>query len=406
MMPVVARFGELSSAGRTLARWSARALAASFLLAGLPSGARTAGNLFDSLANELRDAAICASRTPRWLSIAALLVAFRLIVGALWSAVGQQLLGSPKNTLDFHRLLRTNRMVIHAIWRAPDFRWLRRGLIWGAFIFAILSGLASTAFTAWILMAAGTSPSLLLWVLIVVVSFAISKGESLVTERLYARHALKPVPPTRQEAIARLAGYLDDHPGEARTASPVLYAYSALERDELGQRFAELGVTSAAARAHRIVSVVLVAALYPYVPAANVEHLGQRGFVGCLYSDFYGFFTVAAENLPLAAALAVALVVVSPLAVLWAYVKFMKEWRFPIDVQLVVLRRESGFALRMAGYMTVLAVASALVGMLLLWVSAELATRLDSPAAGLTVVVLATLAGIALYRRLTRASER
>ena len=122
MFPFVAKFGENSSGGRSLARWSARLLAASFLVKGLTPVTTPPTNIFDSLANQLRDASICAARAPRWLSIVLLFVAFRLIVGALWSAVGQQFIQSqPQNVLEMRRLLVAHRPMIYGIWNAPAF---------------------------------------------------------------------------------------------------------------------------------------------------------------------------------------------------------------------------------------------------------------------------------------------
>lgn len=401
MFPFVAKFGENSSGGRSLARWSARLLAASFLVKGLTPVTTPPGNIFDSLANQLRDATICAARAPRWLSIVLLVVAFRLIVGALWSAVGQQFIQSqPQNVLEMRRLLVAHRPMIYGIWKAPAFAFFRRLFIWGAFLLAILSGVASVAIAALVLPRMSSFWS---WVLIGVVSFAVTELEKLGTERLYAWAAPKPVPPTENEAQARLGFYTLLYPQEATAGSPLLYAYSSLERDQVGQRFFELG-TGRASLASRLIVLAIIAAIYPHIPAPNIEPFGQTGFIGCTYTDLYGFFRLTQENLRLGIAAAVILLAVSPLTVLSTYISFMREWRFPWKVQFEVLRRELGFATRMMVYQPLMAIVGAIVGMGLLWVSAFLATRFKSPVAGLVVLFIMPLAvGIVVRKRIVNA---
>jgi hypothetical protein len=176
-----------------------------------------------------------------------------------------------------------------------------------------------------------------------------------------------------------------------------LFAYSALDRDQVGQRFFELG-TGAVSFAPRLIAIVLTATIYPHIPAPNVEPLGQAGFIGCTYTDLYGFFRLTQENLPLAIAAAVLVLAVSPFTVLLAYILFMIEWRFPLRVQVEVLRREWGFAARMMAYKPLMAIGSAIFVMAQLWISAWLATRLNSPLAGL-VVLLTPLALALVFRK-------
>lgn len=385
MLPLVPRFGEHSKSGRNLARWSARVLAASLLLAGLmPIVARSA-NIFDSLANQLRDAAICAARVPWWLSILLLVVAFRLIVGALWVALGQDVSDMPSGAnLNEYQALVAKRMTIYEVWTSSEFRSLRRKLIWGAFVLAILSGIVSVSFTAWVLPRMSSFWS---WILIAVVSFAVTQVEKSGTERLYARHAPVRRPPNRVQITDRLASYVEDYPTEAPTASPLLYAYSTLNRQQLRQRFTELGA-GAPAWVSRLIVLAVVALVYPHVPAPNIEPLGRMGFIGCTYTDLYGFFRLTQENLPLAIAAIIVLLAFTPLTVLLTYTLFMIEWKFPLQVQVEVLRREQDFAKRMVVYQPVVATAWAIVIMVLLWVSAWLATWLQAPIAGLLVLIV------------------
>jgi hypothetical protein len=396
MFPFVAKFGEGSILGRGLARWSARLLAASFLVTRLSSITTPHANIFDSLANQLRDATICAARAPRWLSIVGLVVAFRLIVGALWSAVGQQFTDFQQGTiLQKRRSLVELRPMIYSVWRDPVFRLLRRMLIWGAYLLAILSGVVSVVIAALVLTKMSSFWS---WVFIVVVSFAVTHVENLGTERIYAKAAPKLTPPNEIEALRRMATYLALYPQETAAASPLLYAYSALTRDQLEQRFFELG-TGKVSLAPRLITVALIAAIYPHIPAPDIEPLGRAGFIGCTYTDLYGFFRLTQENLPLAIVAAALLLAVSPLTVLLTYVPFMREWRFPLTVQFEVLRRDWGFAKRTMLYQPLLAIGGAILGMAPLWLSALLATRLNSAVAGLFVLLVMPLAVGFVFRK-------
>ena len=360
MDPLVARLDKVAGAGRSLARWSVRLLGASFLFVGWSPVVTTPTNIFDSLANQLRDATLCAARAPRWLSVIALVIAFRLILAG-----------------------------------SPDVRLFRRKIVWGSYLLSILSGGASVSIAALVLPVMSNFWS---WVFIVTVSFAFNRMEKIGTDRLLDRSA--PEPPNRAEASSRLITYEGMYPNEVTTASPLLYAYSVLDRDQIAQQFLELG-TGNPSLATRLIMLVLIAAIYPHIPTPNVEPLGRIGFIGCTYTDLYGFFRIAQENIALTVAAAILLLAVSPLTVLLAYVRFMREWRFPSEVRFEVLRREWGFAKRHLAYQPAVAiVVGTILGMTLLWVSAWLATRLNSALAGLFVLLSMPFAVMAVVGRL------
>lgn len=74
----------------------------------------------------------------------------------------------------------------------------------------------------------------------------------------------------------------------------------------------------------------------------------------------------------------------------------------PVAVRVEALRRESRFAVRVTPAAVVMALAMTAVLMPLLWLSAELANRLDSAVAGLAPPVAASLMTIAAIRGVLR----
>jgi hypothetical protein len=402
--PVVATFGRLSRSGRALTRWSIRVLVASLLLGDLTPIAVPARSLFDSLARELRDATICSARTPIFLAIVGIVVGYRLVAGSLWSSLAIQFLGAvPQGLASAWRSIRAVREEVLTLMAASELRTLSRRLVLGGWTAAIVSGAASTGFASWLLLTVSPTRSLLLWLPIVAVSLVITRLEHLVTEHWYSSHGPRLEPPTRDEAATRLQNYLSHHPFEAPTASPLLYAHSGLDRDEIQQRFLELGATGGTGRIGRLGFVVLVATFYPLLPPADLGRLADDGYLGCVFIGLHDFFRVAQENLILALTAAVIALALLPIAVVGSYLRFMREWRFPFRLRWEVVRRELGFAHRMVVYLVVITTATAAAGTLVLWVGARLAVRLDSPPAGLAVLVLGPLAAILLVRRFRHA---
>ena len=161
----------------------------------------------------------------------------------------------------------------------------------------------------------------------------------------------------------------------------------------------ELGTRGAVGRVPRWGAVVLVAVLFPLVPAPSVERFADAGFLGCSYATTFGFFEVARENLGLAAVAALVLLVTSPIALFWMLLRLMAEWDVPMRVQVEVLRRERGFAVRNMPFAALSATAWGVVFTLMLWLSAVVAVGLDSPAAGILVLPIPALIAVAIVRR-------
>jgi hypothetical protein len=396
---VVEQFEGLSASGRSVARWSARVLAATLLLTSLEPPRQAAANIFDSLADQLRDAAIVSSTAPRWLPIAGLIASLLWLRGSLWSAVGVGYFHARSTPVhDFRRDLRALRPEITLLWTTRGFRWFRRALIALVWIPAVVSGLASTAFAAWVL--THVSSSLLVWPLIAGVSVAITNTEERLMTNRFA--PVRKRPPNREEAERRLAGYLAQYPREAGSASPLLYAYSGLGRVEMSQRFAELSATGNLGLVTRVGTIVLIAAIFPHLPIPSIDSAAQDGFLGGVYANAFGFFRLAEANLAVSLGAALVLIIATPVLVLHAYHQFMAEWRMPIVVRVEALRRESRFAVRMTPAAVLMAFAMTAVVIPLLWLSAELANRLDSAVAGLAPLVAAGLMAIAAIRGVLR----
>jgi hypothetical protein len=248
------------------------------------------------------------------------------------------------------------------------------------------------------------SSSLLVWALITVVGFTISACERRLIEQLYTPPTLEVQPPTQADAVARFAAHQLLYPDQANTALPLLYAYSGLNVDEIAKRFVQLGASRSVTRAGRTALTVMVALLYPFIPAPDVKPLEMKGFIGCIYVNLYGFFRLTQENLMLAIVAAVVLLAVSPLAVQSAYLRFMREHRIPAKVQAEVIRREWGFAFRMIIYTMLSTIVNVLAVILLLLLSALTATWLDSPLAGVVVLVIPSALAASFLRLFSRAN--
>jgi hypothetical protein len=403
--PVLARFGVLAVGGRGVTRWSARLLLASVLFGGLTPVEVDPGHLFDSLSAELRDLAICTANVPWWAAAVGLVVGFRMIVGALWMSVAGELTGAPivvERPLARYAEARGLRMEILSVWRSPYFTGFRRRVIWGATCWAALSGLLSALLAAAVLHALPVSSSLLIWAIIAAGSLLITRVEGRMTEQRYASHAPAPEVPSARTARLRARSYASAYPAEAHTAMPLLYGYTGLDRQELAARSLELGTSRTMTRGPQLVALVLVALLYPFLPAPVIAPAASDGLAACLFHDLYDFFAVTQQNIALSSVAAGLLLLAMPVSVLLSYVTLMRPYRVPAAVQADVLGRETLFALRMILYAAVLAILGAALTLVLLLASAYVATWLDSPVAGMAVL-LATVPAAWLYvRRIQR----
>lgn len=150
-------------------------------------------------------------------------------------------------------------------------------------------------------------------------------------------------------------------------------------------------------------AIVLIAALYPFVPAPDIRPLRTAGFIGCFYADLYGFFRIAQENFQLAIAAAIIALALNPLVIAQSvYLKIMREWRMPISVQAKALYRTRAFFVKMIPMGAVNGVVNAILGMLTLLTSAVVANWLQSPLAGVAVLAIPLFVGIAVVRRMHR----
>jgi hypothetical protein len=401
---IIVRFGTISAPTRGMARWSARVLSAHWLLSAVTPASGVADNIFDSLAAGLRDAAICASKTPILLPILGLLLAHRLILGSLWTAVGQEFMSEEeRQALRFRGGLIPYRQAILEVWHSPAFRPKRRRLVWSAFLGSALSGLASTSFAAWILTSRIVSP-FITWILILLASIIITRLERLLTIRSYDRHKPQKVPPSPEEALERLESYIMRRPGFAATGIPLMFAYSSLDEESFGQRLVDLGNNSPMiVFFSRLLVPVNVVVLYSLFPIPSVESLKGRGFIGCLFGDLHGVAGFVQNHLWPEGALMVAIALaILPIVYLSLPIPFMSEWRFPVQVRVEVLRREArGIFWKLLTLVPVPAIASVGIS-LVLWASAAIALRFDSPLAGIVSLFM----GSSLLKLLSSAVNR
>ena len=397
MPTVAAAFSTRSSWPRGLARWGARLLTASFFLTTLVEIEKTGHGLFADLDRELWDATACAAVAPRWFSVGLILTAYLLIRGALWSAVGESLVGGmPPSSIESRHLLVALRPRINMIWRSQGFRPTRRRMLRAAFIVPAVSGSASVVVAAWFLRGQSWRAPMLTWIAIVASTAMLAWVEGRAgADRLVE----VPPSPTPIEAEKRLVDYLERFPAEVRSGAPLMYAYSGRDRGEMFAEMAQIAMKGAGSRAARWGQILLVAVLLPLTPAPPVDQFSGDGFVGCSYTTAYGFFGLAQGHLALTTLAVAILLAVCPWAVLWSYVRLMRRWSIPPRVQAEVLRREGGFARRNSIYQAVSAVMMAVALTLILWLSAGVAVLAGSPVAGYSVLVVAGLVAYAAVRR-------
>jgi hypothetical protein len=386
---IVVRFGELSVGGRRLARWSAVAAVATLTMSQLQPSAMPVRGLFDSLGAELRDSTLCAARTPRWLWVSAAFLGLVLIRSAIYNAVF-------RGTTESGAALDSGtRFWVGTYLSTPGFRPLRIFLVYGSWVLAIAAGAGSMLFAAWVLRRGG-SASLAGWAVIAGVTWIIFQVERLLTERRYAALKPAPEPPATEVTDERFARYMAAHPRDT-SAVPLIYAYTTLSPDEMYTEMTKRSASGFSALISKLMFVVAVVAIFSMLPAPSVGELTASGFLGCTFVNTHDFFALARDNLVLSITLALVAFSLRPIAVLGTYVSLMREWRVPAGVQREVLRRESGFARRMLLYSSVGALLSAAAVSLVLWLSASIATGLDSPVAGLLTIGIPAFVWIGVF---------
>ena len=149
--------------------------------------------------------------------------------------------------------------------------------------------------------------------------------------------------------------------------------------------------------------LLLVAVLYPLVPAPNIEPLASQGFIGDLYVNLYTFFRIAQNNLAVYIAVAIAAFLAIPVSVLLTDRQFMREYKFPVKIQTQVLMRERPFAFRMMAYTLFLAPVAVALVMISLYLSAVIASWSHSAILGICALgILPFIALLAAQLVMTR----
>lgn len=369
---------------RDLVRWAGRWFAAIVLLSPTPPGGRI-------------DAAVgWLAGAPRWAPLLLLPPALWLLRRAVWAALGEYLArgadrpGDPPDELDQAELTHQRPLSV-AAWQGRGFPVVRLALALRALAVCALaaaSGWASVLVAREVLAADG---SLTGYATVVAAAVLLSWLEALPFLPWRPRR-----PPARPELKARLARYLARYPQESGHASALLYAGSKLDRHGLTAWIARL---TPAPRAAQLAGLLLTALLFTLAPAPPVDALAAQGRLGAGYAAGIGLF--AAAGWPTGVAVVV-LLLVSPLPVLWAFVRFGALWRLPADAQAEVLRRERGPARRSVAAAAWRALVRAVAGAAVLWFSAFVATRTGSAPAGLVTLTAAGLLVAYPAHQLTR----
>jgi hypothetical protein len=252
--------------------------------------------------------------------------------------------------------------------------WLVAGLA-GIVTIAITGALLSTSWNAW-----------LVWAMVGVAVWSVVKLEDVLTARPY-RQVISQRPADPQAALDRAREWQELHPYDT-SAMPWIYEHSGLSTAEIQEEFSQLGTSGPVGFTSKLLGLVIVVLVYSLLPAPDVARFQSEGVTGCFFHIVHGFASVAEENLVPSIVAAAVLLVLMPVSVLIAYLRFMIRYRFPPEAMAQVLVRERGFAIRMPIYLVVMAVVIASLIALLMWASAAVAVRWNSPVAGTLVLVL------------------
>jgi hypothetical protein len=225
----------------------------------------------------------------------------------------------------------------------------------------------------------------------------VEKLEDVLTARRY-REVIPRRPADRQAALRRAREWQELHPGDT-SAMPWIYEHSGLSSAEIQEEFSQLGTSGPVGFTSNLLGLVMVVLWYSLLPAPDVDRFQTDGLTGCFFHIVHGFAGVAEENLVPSIIAAVVLLVLMPISVLIAYLRFMIRYRFPPAAMTQVLVRETPFAVRMPIYLIVMAAVIALIIALLMWGSAVVAVRWNSPVAGTVVLGLPTAIIVWAIRR-------
>ena len=375
------KHAEFSEGARSLARWSAGAVVATWVFQDITISHGGHG-LFESLNTDTRVGLACLAQVPVVFPLILFAFALQLTYGSFYVSVRETLVGTDNPFgLSFERGMLVNSLMssLPRTWRRWHVFgwWLVAGLA-GTITTAIAGALLSTSWNPW-----------LVWAMVAVVGWCVVKLEDALTARRY-REVIPMRPADRQAALRRAQEWQELRPGDT-SAMPWIYAYSGLSTAEIEEEFSQLGASGPVGFTSNVLGLVMVVLLYSLLPAPDVSRFQSEGLTGCFFSIVHGFASVAEENLVPSMIAAAVLFILMPISVLIAYLRFMMRYHFPPAAMAEVLVRETPFAVRTPIYSIVMIAVLALVIALLMWVSAVVAVKWNSPLAGTAVLVLPTM---------------
>jgi hypothetical protein len=374
------KHAEVSQGARAVARWSAGAVVATWALRDITI-AHAGHGLFASLNADARTGLACLARVPVVFPLILFAFALQLTYGSFYASVRETLVGTETP----FSISRESGMLVNRLMRSLPLVW-RRWLVFGWWLVAGLFGAVTVAITGALLRTPWNAG--LVWALVAVAGWSVTKLEDVLTERRY-RAVIPRRPADRQEALRRAREWRELRPGDT-SAMPWIYAHSGLSTAEIEEAFSQLGSSGPVGFTSKLLGVVVVVLLYSLLPAPDVSRFESEGVTGCFFGIVHGFAGVAQQNLTASIVAAAVLLVLMPISVLIAYLRFMIRYRFPLHAIAQVLLREVPFALRMPMYSIVMIAIMGLVIALLMWGSAAVANTWNSPVAGTVVLVLPT----------------
>jgi hypothetical protein len=370
--------GEAAQWARTLARWSAGVVVATWPLRDIDV-AHTGSGLFASLNADVREGLSCLAQIPIWLPAVLVFLALYNNYGAFYLAVRETLLGNG----DRYRISGERGILVNSFIRELPTGW-KRWHIFGWWIAAVAASAATTALAGLLLRTNGNA--WLVWAPVGIVGWLVLTLESAITVRRY-RAKIPPTPPDPEEAQHRAEEWRLMRPGDT-SAMPLIYAHSGLTTDDVGDEFRKLGSSGPVGFTAKVLGLVIIVLIYSALPAPGMTQFRDDGLAGCLFSVVHGFAGVAEQNLGLSIVAGLILLALLPLSILYSYLRFMHRYHFPVQARVELLAREMGFALRSPIFTIIQLGILGLLFALLLWASAAVATKWDSPIAGTLVIAV------------------
>jgi hypothetical protein len=389
--------GDNSEPYLKLARWSAGAVVATWAFRDLGSHPDGHG-LFSSLNQNARDTLACLSLVPLFLPLVTMAFSLYMTYGSFYVSA-RRVLAPADNP---YRVDLDRGIVINLLLRGMGRGW-RWWLGTGWWIAAVAAGGATVALSGALLR--GSQSGWLVWVLVAGGVYLILKIESLLTRRRYEIRTADDLP-SPEQAQRRMVEWRAMRRYDT-SGMPWIYGYSGLTSDEIRTEFTMLGLSGAVGFTSRIFQAVVVVIVYSALPAPSVARFHTDGLIGCLFVNLHGFAGVAEENLGVYMGAALVLLLLLPVFVLLAYLRFMLRHRFPREAIAQVLVRETPFAFIMPGLSVLTLGLGGIAIALALWASAAIANWWDSSLAGaLVLVVPLAVVAIRMNRRDRRRRSR